>query len=48
MDNWFTYKDIENIKNLYAECKTFEEIANIVGCTAIAVETTLRSERMIK
>ena len=44
---WFTYKDIENIKKLYKDGKSFEEIADIIGCTAIAVEMTLRVERII-
>lgn len=44
---WFTYKDIENIKKLYIDGKSFEEIADIIGCTAIAIETTLRVERII-
>lgn len=47
MKNWFTYKDIENIKNLYKDGKSFEEIADIIGCTAIAIETTLRAERVL-
>ena len=46
--NWFTYKDIENIKKIYKNGKSFKEIANIIGCTVIAVETTLRSERVIE
>lgn len=45
---WFTYKDIENIKKLYSNGKSFEEIADVIGCTVIAVETTLRSERILK
>lgn len=44
---WFTYKDIENIKKLYIDGKSFEEIADIIGCTAIATEITLRAERII-
>lgn len=44
---WFIYKDIENIKKLYIDGKSFEEIANIIGCNAIAIETTLRAERII-
>lgn len=44
---WFTYKDIENIKKLYIDGKLFEEIADVIGCTVIAIEITLRSERII-
>lgn len=47
LGNWFTYNDIENIKKMYKDGKSFEEIANVIGCTAIAIETTLRSERII-
>ena len=47
MKNWFTYKDIENIKRLYKDGKSFEEIADIIGCTAIATEMTLRAERVL-
>lgn len=47
MKNWFTYKDIENIKKLYKDGKSFEEIADIIRCTAIAVEMTLRVERVL-
>ena len=45
LGNWFTYN--ENIKKMYKDGKSFEEIANVIGCTAIAIETTLRSERII-
>ena len=41
LGNWFTYNDIENIKKMYKDGKSFEEIANVIGCTAIAIETTL-------
>lgn len=44
---WFTYKDIENIKKLYIDGKLFEEIADVIGCTVIAIETTLKSERVL-
>lgn len=47
LGNWFTYNDIENIKKMYKDGKSFEEIANVIECTAIAIETTLRSERII-
>ena len=47
-NNWFTYKNIENIKKLYLNGKSFEEMADVIGCTVIAVETTLRSERILK
>lgn len=47
LGNWFTYNDIENIKKMYKDGKSFEEIANVIGCTTIAIETTLRSERII-
>lgn len=47
LGNWFTYNDIENIKKLYKDGRSFEEIANFIGCTAIAIETTLRAERVI-
>ena len=47
MKNWFIYKDIENIKRLYKDGKSFEEIADIIGCTAIAAEMTLRAERVL-
>lgn len=47
LGNWFTYKDIENIKKLYKDGKSFEEIANVIGCTVIAIEITLRSERVL-
>ena len=44
MDIW---RYIENIKNMYKDGKSFEEIANIIGCTAIEIETTLKSERVL-
>ena len=47
LGNWFTYKDIENIKKLYEDGKSFEEIANVIGCTAIAIETILKSEKVL-
>ena len=47
LGNWFTYNDIENIKNMYKDGKSFEEIANIIGCTTIVIETTLKSERVL-
>lgn len=47
MGNWFTYKDIENIKKMYKDGKSFEEIADVIGCTAIAIETTLKAERVL-
>lgn len=34
LGNWFTYNDIENIKKMYKDGKSFEEIANVIGCTA--------------
>lgn len=46
MGNWFTYNDIENIKKMYKDGRPFEEIANVIGCTDIAIETTLRVERI--
>ena len=45
--NWFTYNDIESIKKMYKDGKSFEEIADVIGCTAIAIETTLKSERVL-
>ena len=47
MSNWFTYNDVENIKKMYKDGKSFEEIANVIGCTAIAIETILRTERVL-
>lgn len=47
LGNWFTYNDIENIKKMYKDGKSFEEIANVIGCTVIAIETTLKSERVL-
>ena len=47
MGNWFTYKDIENIKKMYKDGKSFEEIADVIGCTAIAIEITLKAERVL-
>ena len=47
LGNWFTYNDIENIKKMYKDGKSFEEIAKVIGCTVIAIETTLRAERII-
>ena len=47
MGNWFTYKDIENIKKMYKDGKSFEEIADVIECTVIAIETTLKSERIL-
>lgn len=47
LGNWFTYNDIENIKKIYKDGKSFEEIANIIGCTTIAIETTLKLERVL-
>lgn len=44
---WFTYKDIENIKKMYKDGKSFEEISDVIGCTVIAIETTLKSERVL-
>lgn len=47
MGDWFTYNDIENIKKMYKDGKLFEEIANVIGCTVIAIETILISERAL-
>ena len=47
LGNWFTYNDIENIKKMYKDGKSFEEIENIIGWTTIAIETTLKSERVL-
>lgn len=47
MGNWFTYNDIENIKKMYKDGKSFEEIADVIGCTVIAIEITLKSERVL-
>lgn len=47
MGNWFTYKDIENIKKMYKDGKSFEEIADVIGCTAIAIEITLKAGRVL-
>lgn len=47
LGNWFTYNDIENIKKMYKDGKSFEEIADVIGCTVIAIETTLKSERVL-
>ena len=47
LGNWFIYNDIENIKKMYKDGKSFEEIANVIGCTTIAIETTLRVERIL-
>lgn len=47
MGNWFTYNDIENIKKMYKDGKSFEEIADVIGRTVIAIETTLKSERVL-
>ena len=47
LGNWFTYNDIESIKKMYKDGKSFEEIADVIGCTAIAMETTLKSERVL-
>lgn len=47
LGNWFIYNDIENIKKMYKDGRPFEEIANVIGCTAIAIETTLRVERIL-
>ena len=44
---WFTYKDIENIKKMYKDGKSFEEISDVIRCTVIAIETTLKSERVL-
>ena len=47
LGNWFTYNDIESIKKMYKDGKSFEERADVIGCTAIAIETTLKSERVL-
>jgi len=47
LGNWFTYNDIENIKKMYKDGKSFEEIAKVIECTVIAIETTLKSERVL-
>lgn len=47
LGNWFTYNDIENIKKMYKDGRSFEDIANVIWCTAIAIETTLKSERVL-
>lgn len=47
LGNLFTYNDIESIKKMYKDGKSFEEIADVIGCTAIAIETTLKSERVL-
>lgn len=47
LGNWFTYNDIKSIKKMYKDGKSFEEIADVIGCTAIAIETTLKSERVL-
>ena len=47
LGNWFTYNDIESIKKMYKDGKSFEQIADVIRCTAIAIETTLKSERVL-
>lgn len=42
LDDWDGLCNWDN-----CEAKSFEEIANVIGCTAIAIEATLRSERII-
>lgn len=41
------YLSVDKFGHEIIRGKSFEEIANVIGCTAIAIETTLRSERII-